>query len=631
MRCRRRKALLRMGPTAFPFDWVVDVLREEAAAATGLIAVSHGGPDFHMLPDDQGLFSVVASGARQHPERPVLATRTESGWSDVTSAQFYIDVFALAGRMLGWGVQHGDRVAVLGRTSYEWVAADFAAMSIGAITVPVYPTASAEQIRHMLTDSGAAYGFAETAEQAALLTEAALGQWRQPVQLLASAVSAEAVDEPVAEEFTERSAAVAADHVATIVYTSGTTGMPKGCVLTHRNMFASAANTVKHEPALFDIENPSTLLCLSLAHVFGRTTLLGCLFAGIRTGLLSAIPELFTALPEFRPTFLVLVPYALEKIRKQCREAAGTGVEQVAVDYGRALAAQAGQDTGERGAALAGVDPALRAAHERLDGTVFAAMRAAMGGRCTHVICGGASLDGTTEAFFDGIGVQILGAYGLTEAATAVTINEAGASRPGSSGRPIPGTSVAIAADDEVLVSGQNVSPGYWPATAEPGGPTPRWLHTGDLGRLGVDGFLYITGRRKEILVTNGGKNVSPAPLEDRIRLHSLVSNCMVVAEGRPFVSALVTLDAAAMDRWAAARGTGSDHPPWRDLPELLAEVQSALDDANLMVSRAESIRAFQVLDGDFTVANGQLTPSLKLRRQVIESAYSDVIADIYG
>jgi long-chain acyl-CoA synthetase len=618
-------------PPRFPFDWVVDVLHEEAAVATGLIAVSHGSPDFHKLPDDQGLFSVVANGARRHPERPVLARRAGSGWSDVTSAQFYADVLALAARLLGWGVGHGDRVAVLGRTSYEWAVADFATMSIGAITVPVYPTASMEQVRHMLADSGAAYGFAETAEQAALLTEAAPRQWRRPVQLLTGAVAAGAVDKPAADEFAERSAAVAADDVATIVYTSGTTGMPKGCVLTHRNMFASAANTAKHEPALFKVENPSTLLCLPLAHIFGRTTLLGCLFAGIRTGLLSAIPELFTALPEFRPSFLVLVPYALEKIRKQCRALTGTEVEQVAVDYGRARAAQAGPGTEDGHAAGAGIDPELRAARDRLDGTVFAAMRAAMGGRCTHIICGGASLDGTTEAFFNGIGVRILGAYGLTEAATAVTINEAGASRPGTSGRPIPGTSVAIAADDEVLVSGLNVSPGYWPATAEPDEPAPRWLATGDLGRLDADGFLSITGRRKEILVTNGGKNVSPAPLEDRIRLHSLVSNCMVVAEGRAFVSALVTLDTAAAERWAAARGIGPDHAPWPDLPELLAEVQSAVDDANLMVSRAESVRAFRVLDGDFTVANGQLTPSLKLRRAVVEYAYHGVIAGIYG
>ena len=599
------------------------MLREQTPTESGLAAISHGSPDFDALPDDRGLFSVVAEHARLEPGRPLLALPAGTGWSDVSAAQFHNDVVALACRMLGWGVQHGDRVAVLGRTSYEWTVTDFAALSIGAVIVPIYPTASAQQIRHVLADSGAAYAFAETPEQVVLLTESAAGQWRAPVQPLADA-TAPSTDgnstdgsSPAAEQFAARSAAVTAEDIATIVYTSGTTGMPKGCVLTHRNMFASAANTVRHEPVLF-ADGSSTLLCLPLAHVFGRTVLLACLVAGTRTGLLSAMPDLFGALPQFRPTFLALVPYALEKIRKACRGAAGAAAEQAAVDYDQA---QAGG---------ADLPASLLAARDELD-PVFARMRESLGGRCEYVICGGASLDVTTESFFNGIGVQIMGAYGLTEAATAVTINQPQARRRGSSGRPIPGVTVAIAPDGEVLVRGLNVSPGYWPVSAGHSEPAGRWLETGDLGRLDEEGFLYITGRGKEILVTNGGKNVSPTPLEDRVRLHSLVSNCMLVAESRSFVSALITLDAAAADRWAAARGLGPGHPPWRELPELLADLQSAVDEANLLVSRAESIRAFRVLDGDFTTANGQLTPSLKLRRSVIEEAYSDVIADIYG
>ena len=603
------------------------MLREQTAAESGLAAISHGSPDFDALPDDRGLFSVVAEHARLGPGRPLLAVPTGTGWSDVSAAQFHADVVALACRMLGWGVQHGDRVAVLGRTSYEWTVTDFAALSIGAVIVPVYPTASAQQIRHMLADSGAAYAFAETPEQVALLSESAAGQWRAPVQPLADATAPSpggntadgntaGSNTAAAEQFAARSAAVTAQDIATIVYTSGTTGMPKGCVLTHRNMFASAANTVRHEPALFADGSP-TLLCLPLAHVFGRTVLLACLVAGTRTGLLSAMPDLFGALPQFRPTFLALVPYALEKIRKACRGAAGAAAEQAAVDYGQA---QAGG---------ADLPASLRAARDEL-GAAFARMRDSMGGRCEYVICGGASLDVTTEAFFNGIGVQVMGAYGLTEAATAVTINQPQARHRGSSGRPIPGVTVAIAPGGEVLVRGLNVSPGYWPVSGH-GEPAGRWLETGDLGRLDEEGFLYITGRGKEILVTSGGKNVSPTPLEDRVRLHSLVSNCMLVAESRSFVSALITLDAAAAERWAAARGLGPGHPPWRELPELLADLQSAVDEANLLVSRAESIRAFRVLNGDFTTANGQLTPSLKLRRSVIEDAYPDVIADIYG
>jgi long-chain acyl-CoA synthetase len=591
------------------------VLREEAANAPGLTAVSHGSPEFHLLPGDQGLFSVVAEGARRHPERPVFARPAATGWLDVTSARFSADVQALAGQLIDWGVGHGERVAVLGRTSYEWAVTDFAVLSIGAVTVPVYPTASVDQVRHILADSGTTYGFAETLQQLELLS-AAGDQWQRPPRLLAVPAQGPTPD-AVPATFAERSAAVAAGDIATIVYTSGTTGVPKGCVLTHRNMFASSANTVRHEAALFDSAGATTLLCLPLSHIFARTILLSCLFAGVRTGLLSAVPDLFDAMPDFQPTFLALVPYALEKIRKQCRGAWGAEAEQVAVDYARA------QWSG------ATVPEALAAAHAGREQADFAAMRGRLGGRCTHVISGGASLDQTTEAFFAGIGVQILGAYGLTEAATAVTINQPQASLPGSVGQPIPGTTVAIAADGEVLVGGLNVSPGYWPLTAAE--REPQWLHTGDLGRLDERGYLFITGRRKEILVTSSGKNVSPTPLEDRVRLHSLVSNCIVVAEGRSFVSALVTLDLGAVGRWAAAGGIGPGHPPWHERPELLLAVQAAIDDANSLVSKAESIRAFRVLDGDFTVGNGQLTASLKLRREVIQSAYQDVIADIYG
>jgi long-chain acyl-CoA synthetase len=595
--------------------WMITVLREETANAPELPAQSAGRPEFHVLPDDAGLFSVVAQGALRHPERPVLARRTADGWLDVTSAQFRADVVALACQLIDGGVAPGDRVAVLGRTSYEWAVTDYAVLSIGAVTVPVYPTASAEQVRHIVADSGAAYGFAETPEQVTLLTEAGGDQWRAAVRLLAVPPAPASAATP--ESFTRRSAAVGADDVATIVYTSGTTGLPKGCVLTHRNMFASSANTAAHLPELFDGPDAATLLCLPLSHVFGRTALLSCVFAGVRTGLLSAVPDLFGALPGFRPTFLVLVPYALEKLRKLCRATWGGDAEQVAVDYARARA------TG------APVPAPLSAGHAQLDLTAFAGMRDSLGGRCTQVICGGASLDPTTEAFFDGIGVHILGAYGLTEAATAVTINQPAATRAASVGPPIPGTTVAIAADGEVLVRGLNVSPGYWPLPG-PAAPAPGWLPTGDLGRL-EDGYLFITGRRKEILVTNGGKNVAPTPLEDRVRLHSLVSNCMLVAEGRSFVSALVTLDQAAVDRWAAASGIEPGDQPWREQPELLAQVQAAVDAANALVSRAESIREFRVLDGDFTVASGQLTASLKLRRAVIESAYADVIAGIYA
>lgn len=589
------------------------MLLSEPAEGHSPSAFSRGHVDADTLPDGVGLFHVIAEGARKWPHRPILARRTDADWVDITFGEFHRDVRTFAKFLLGWGLRHGDRVAVLGRNGYDWVVADFAALSVGAIVVPIYPTASQEQIAHLLSDSGAVYGFAETAEQREVLMRLGGQRWRAPVRLLSDGPDS---DPASAEAFATRSAAVRADDIATIVYTSGTTGMPKGCVLTHRNMFASSANTGRHLPELFRADGAATLLALPLSHIFGRTVLLACLHGGTRTGLLAGTPDLMDALPGFRPTFLALVPYALEKIRKRCRVVVEEKAEQIAVDYGRALFES---DV---------VDPALAGAHRELDSSVFATVRKVFGGRCAYVISGGASLDATTDAFFAGVGIQILGAYGLTESATAVTINEVHANRHGSVGRPVPGTTVGIAPDGEVLVSGSNTSPGYWPnqrAVSE------NWLHTGDLGRIDADGYLYITGRRKEILITSGGKNVAPTPLEDRVRLHPLVSNCIVLGEARSFVAALVTLDPAALEAWATAREAIAPQAGWHLHPDVIAEVATAIDEANNLVSRAESIREFRLVPGDFTVENGQLTPSLKLRRAVIESAYSEYIAALYG
>ncbi|MFE2955580.1 AMP-dependent synthetase/ligase [Nocardia tengchongensis] len=592
---------------------MVTLLLSTSVDDHGLSAISRGDIEADALPDGVGLFHVVAEGARLRPARAVLCRHTGTRWVDVDFAGFHSAVVEFAEFLLGAGVEHGDRVAVLGRNSYEWVVLDYAALSIGAIVVPVYPTASEQQIAHLLADSGAVYGFAETAEQRELLSRLGSPRWRMPVRLLTDPPVRP--DTPPAQSFAERSAAVRADDIATIVYTSGTTGMPKGCVLTHRNMFASSGNTVRHLPELFRAEDAATLLALPLSHIFGRTVLLACLHGGTRTRLLAGIPDLLDALPEFRPTFLALVPYALEKIRKRCRVAIGAEADRVAVDYGRALFEA---DT---------VDPDLAAAHRAHHDFEFAAVREIFGGRCRYVISGGASLDATTDAYYAGVGIQILGAYGLTESATAVTINQVHANRHGSVGRPVPGTTVAIAADGEVLVAGANTSPGYWPTDAT---VAETILRTGDLGRLDADGYLYITGRRKEILVTNGGKNVAPTPLEDRVRLHPLVSNCIVLGEARSYVTALVTLDPVALEIWARDREPAVPPQEWTRHPEVVTAVATAIEEANGLVSQAESIREFRVVSGDFTVDNGQLTPSLKLRRAVIEQAYAADIAALY-
>ncbi|CAJ61834.1 MULTISPECIES: AMP-dependent synthetase/ligase [Frankia] len=591
-------------------------------------STSAGGP---VLPDDQGLWSVVDRGAQAHPERPLLGRTDLPGEAihEISSGEFAEQARAVAAELLALGVAHGDRVAVMGRTGYHWVLLSVAALGVGAVIVPVYPTASQVQVRHVLTDSGAAWAFAETDEQVRQVSEAGAAELRRPAWRLgqvddwvaAAAGSTDAAADADAdadagarraaldEEFVQRSGKVRADDLAMIIYTSGTTGLPKGCMLTHRNMFASSAGTVEQTGELFRTapqDGPrgaqdgaqdgtlapaqaTTALCLPLSHVFGQTILFACLYAGTRTVLLPGIPELLPAMTRIRPTFLALVPYALEKIRKRVRDLPSDDVS------------------------------------------------AAFGGRLTQVICGGASLDDTTAAFFASAGVTVLNCYGLTEAATAVTVNAPATNRRGTVGRPIPGTTVAIADDGEVLVQGANVSPGYWSAGEravgrDATGPgEDRWLHTGDVGHLDPDGYLVITGRRKEILVTNSGKNVAPTPLEDRVRLHRLVSNCMVVGEARPFVSALITVDPAPLAVWAEANGVPLDGgQDWREHPRLLAELQLAVDDANSLVSRAESIRKFRVLDGDFTVERGHLTPSMKLRRAIIEREFTEAIAFLY-
>lgn len=539
------------------------------------------------LPDDASLYSVISGAAAAHPQRHSLCG---ADGTQLTCAEVDRRARALASALAGRGVQAGDRVAILGRTSLEWALLDCALLALGAVVVPVYPTSSAAQIEHILRDSGSAYFVAEDESDGARLRAAGAGE------VWTFALIAEWTATEIDADLGARIAAVHADDLAMIVYTSGTTGVSKGCLITHRNMFVSSANTVRQTGDLFD---GTTVLALPLSHVFGQTILFACLFGGSRTHLLPAIPDMVPVLPALRPTFLALIPYGLEKIRKYCRTLLSGTEEQEAVARGLGLLRD-------------------QATPQPSDHPVAAAL----GGELRYVISGGASLDESTIGFYAGFGVVLLNCYGLTEAATAVTVSAPENNRLGTVGRPIPGTSVVIAeVDGEVLVGGPHVSPGYWGAAADQAVVDREgWLHTGDLGELDSDGYLRITGRKKEILVTSGGKNVAPAPLEDRVRLHPLVSNCMVVGDGRDYVTALVTLDPVQVQRW---RGDHSDG-------DLEAAVQIAVDDANSLVSRAESIRAFRIVDGDFTVDDGLLTSSRKLRRAAITTAYSADIDYLY-
>lgn len=537
--------------------------------------------------DTSSLYAIVSEAARRDPARHSLCA---ADGTQLTTGELDTRVRALASALLDRSVAAGDRVAVLGRTSLEWALLDCAAMAVGAVIVPVYPTSSPAQIEHILRDSGSGFFAAETADDAARLVAAGAAEgavWSFD-DLAAWSTGQEH------PELDARIAAVRAGDLAMIVYTSGTTGLAKGCMISHRNMYVTAANTSRQTGDLFD---GTTVLALPLSHVFGQTILFACLYGGSRTHLLPGVPDLVPALARLRPTFLALIPYALEKIRKHTRALLTEEQEAEAVERGLALLA-------DGAAPSAGND----------------AVSAAFGGRLRYVISGGASLDDTTAGFYAGFGVVILNCYGLTEAATAVTVSAPATNRLGTVGRPIPGTEVGIGADGEVLVRGPHVSPGYWGAAADQRPVDDEgWLHTGDIGELD-DGHLRITGRKKEILVTSGGKNVAPTPLEDRVRLHPLVSNCMVVGDGRPFVTALITLDADRAAKWRI------DHPD--DDPA--TEIQAAVDDANSLVSRPESIRAFRVVDGDFTVDAGLLTSSLKLRRAAIADTYSAEIDQLY-
>ncbi|MGC4992256.1 AMP-dependent synthetase/ligase [Nocardia salmonicida] len=571
------------------------------------------------MADDDNLANVVFRKAEADPSAVVFSRKTAEGWLDVGYDEFARLVLGLARGLVANGISAGDRVLILGGTSFEWSAADFAVLSVGAVAVPVYPTSSAEQIHHIVADARPSACFVETDEQRELIATAAGQALRGRGWLLGSSLPA-LIEQGAAitdAEVTDRRQGVRADDVATIVYTSGTTGVPKGCLLTHRNIFAAAANVVELLDTVFrrtPADPASTLLFLPLAHVYGRVVQFGCVLAGVRTGLVATPAQLPAELPIFRPTFLIGVPYVLEKIRKAARQALGGD----RYDTAEAAAIAVGH------ARRRGEQPPASAV---IDAEIGKQWRGMLGGRLEHMVAGGASLEPSTADFFTGIGVEIIGAYGLTEASSTVSMSAPHANRAGAVGRPVPGTTVAIADDGEILVRGPQVFPGYWP---DGGHPAENWLATGDLGRLDEDGFLFITGRRKEIIVTSGGKNVAPAPLEDRVRLHALVSNCMLVGEGRPYVTALITVDPVVLARWAAEQGVDLSGGVPTDDARLLAELSAGVEAANRLVSRAESIRRFAVLAEDFSMEKGQLTASLRLRRAAIEADFDAVIASLY-
>ncbi|MER7686736.1 AMP-dependent synthetase/ligase [Streptomyces sp. NPDC097610] len=584
------------------------------------------------------------TNAAQAPDAVVLRRGDGEGRRPVTAAAFAREVTDTAKGLIAAGLEPGGRVAVMSRTRYEWTVLDFAIWAAGGRSVPVYPTSSAEQVEWIVRDSGARFAIVETVQNADTVTTATARHpeppcvWRLDTDALAE-LAALGRDIPD-EEVTKRRTALTPDTVATLCYTSGTTGRPKGCVLTHANLHAEAANTVELlHPVFKEVtgQTASTLLFLPLAHILGRTLQIACLMARIELGHCPSVKpdELRPALREFRPTFLVGVPYLFEKIHGTGRATAekiGRGAsfdraDRVGVRFGQAYLNRF-LGTGK------GPGPGLYAAWALYDLLVYRRVRKELGGRMRYAISGGSPLDRDLNLFFYAAGIIVYEGYGLTETTAAATIVPPLRPRPGTVGLPVPGTAVRIADDGEVLVKGGVVFGAYWNnAAATEAALRDDWFATGDLGALDEDGYLTITGRKKDLLVTSGGKNVSPAVLEDRLRSRPPVGQCVVVGDNRPFVAALITLDPEALAHWLTVRKRPADTPLSEVVgdPALRADVQKAVDHANEAVSRAESIRAFALVEGEFSEDNGLLTPSLKVRRHAVTAAYAAEIEALYG
>ena len=589
-------------------------------------------PALYECPDQINAADVVFDLAASYPDEAAFAYLDEKGtWRDITHAQFADDVAALARGLIAAGVQPGERVGLMSRTHYEWGVIDYAVQAIRGVLVPVYETSSAAQVEWILSDSGATKLFVEDAEMAARVDDvrpaltSLTDVWVIDDGALATVGAlGEDVDPSRIDELR---AATLADDDATIVYTSGSTGRPKGCRLSHRNLVSNARNAIEY---IGDFLRPgaSTLLFLPLAHVFARIIQSAAFTARVRVGHQADISALLPSLAQFQPDFLLAVPRVFEKVYNSAEQKAhldGKGkifalAARTAISWSRADAAGK-------------VSPALRIQHAVFDKLVGTKLRAALGGKCTVCISGGAPLGERLGHFFRGVGVEVLEGYGMTETSPVSAVNAESGSKIGTVGRPLPGVTIRVADDGELLIKGPNVFKGYWNMPQETAETIQDgWLYSGDLGAIDDEGFVSITGRKKEIIVTAGGKNVAPAVLEDRLRAHPLVSQCLVVGDQRPFIGALVTLDREMLPGWLQEHGQDPEMA-FEDVltSEIVRDgVQRAVDGANRAVSKAESIRKFTILPTDFTEEGGHLTPSMKLKRRVVFDEFTDQIDELY-
>jgi len=577
------------------------------------------------------LTNLIAERAWFEPERVVASRPLGDGWQAVSAKEFEEEIKSVAKGLVASGISIGDRVAIMSRTRYEWTILDFAIWYTGAVSVPIYETSSAEQIDWILNDSAAVAIIVETQSLAELakpvMPVACKNIWNITDNALA--ILAAAGKSITDDEISKRRDALKPETLATLIYTSGTTGKPKGVQLTHGNFQAECGNVVNALSDLFLKAGGSTLLFLPVAHVFGRLVQIGAVMAGLHLSHCSDTTKLLSDLATFKPTFVLAVPRIFEKIYNGAEakaEAAGKGkifhkAAETAISYSKAL------DTKR-------ISPLLKIKHGVFDKLVYSKIRTSLGGKVEAAISGGAPLGDRLGHFFRGAGIRVLEGYGLTETTGASNVNTTASHRVGSVGKPIPGATVKIAEDGEVLIKGAVVMQGYWQNDAANAEVFTKdnYFKSGDLGKLDDEGYLYITGRKKELIVTAGGKNVAPAVLEDRLRSNPLISQCMVVGDNKPFIAALITLDPDSIKPWSVAnKKEGASIADLAKDPTLLSAIQSAVDETNKAVSKAESIRKFTVLPIDFTIAGGHLTAKLSVKRHVVAQQFAREIDELFA
>ncbi|OBI52183.1 long-chain fatty acid--CoA ligase [Mycobacterium kyorinense] len=579
--------------------------------------------------------AAVFEHERDDPNLAIFQRLVDGTWTDVTCAEAAAQIRSVALGLIAEGVQAGDRVAIFSATRYEWAILDFAILAVGAVTVPIYETSSAEQVRWVLQDSEAILVCAETDAHATMVTELTgeLPTLRRVLHIDGSGPKAldqlaEAGASVDSAELTARIEALRAADPATLIYTSGTTGRPKGCQLTHSNLVYEMRGAKEALPTLL-AKGERLLIFLPLAHVLARAITLAAFANKVTVGFTSDIKNLVPMFAVFKPTVVVSVPRVFEKVyNTAAQNAANDGkgrifemAAQTAVDWSEA------RDRGGPGLLL-------RAKHALFDRLVYHKLRAALGGDCRASVSGGGPLGARLGHFYRGVGLTIYEGYGLTETSAAITVNQVGSLKIGTVGKLLPGNSMRIADDGELLVRGGVVFSEYWrneQATAD--AMADGWFKTGDLGAIDEDGFLTITGRKKEIIVTAGGKNVAPAVLEDQLRAHPLISQAMVVGDAKPFIGALITIDPEAFEGWKQrnSKAAGTSVGDLVTDPDLVAEVDAAVKQANLAVSHAESIRKFRILPVDFTEDTGELTPTMKVKRKVVAEKFAEDIEAIYS